>query len=556
MTRGRALLLVLAVALAIRLANLAWMSGQPIADYQTRWAESDMQANWEWSARILRGDVLGRDTFHPFPSWMQEIAPLETWERWWGGAHVFYKAPLYAYVLAGIRSVAGDSFWGVGLGQMTLGLANVALTFLLAARLFGISVGTLAGLGAALYGPALLHEPLLLRDVLGVTVSLLLLWWLARCTGPRPGAWLVAGVLFATALLAREVTMLYAPALALWLVQRWWRRWRALGVVAGAFAAGVALGLAPLVARNVAVGAPPLALSALGTEALVYGHAAGTTPFDFTIPPESGAILRAADGNRMAALRLTVASYRGDWSALAHAEAERSAAIFAAYEPADNVSWYYFADRSPILRFALRWDVVLALGLVGAWLAGRAARADQRFLLYFLATALAALQYAPVVGRYRLVPAAVLIVYAAVTLDRVGRSLLARRPGPALAVAATAVLLALASRTLLATRAAPMRYRAAEFVLAAQVHTRHGDLDGAYREARAGLEHAWAGPEQQVLPEGYLRLAQGLVEVAGRTGREDDAAALLDRLAAVYGRDPNLPELLRVLRREPPTPSR
>jgi 4-amino-4-deoxy-L-arabinose transferase-like glycosyltransferase len=551
MTGRRALLLVLGVALVVRLANLGWTAGQPLAEYQTEWTESDMQAYWEWSGRILHGDLLGREAFHPFTSWMRQIAPLETWHRWWGGPQVFYKAPLYPYILAAVRLVAGDSFWGVGLFQLGLGLANVALVFLLAEALFGTAVAIVAGLGAGLYGPALLHETVVLRDVLGVTVSLLLLWWLARCAQRGPRAWLVAGVLFAVALLAREVTALFAPCVLLWIVQREWPRWRAIGVTAAAFAAGVAIGLLPLVARNVTVEAPPLALSALGTEAIVYGHAAGAAAVGFQLPASSQAILRESDGHILDAIRLTVASYGGDWWALVRLEATRAAAIFAAYEPADNVNWYYFADRGPLLRWTLRWEMVLALGLVGVWLSPRVARSDQRFLLYFLVISLVSLQYAPVVGRYRLVPAAVLVVYAGVTLVWLGRAAAAGR-WPAAVGAATATLaIALVSQGLLAEQATRHRARAAEYSLAAQVYIRRGQPERAYDELRTGLEEAWVGPDQPVLPFAYAPLARGLVGVASQIGRRAEAARVLERLIVAYPADPNLPRLLERVRPAP-----
>lgn len=230
--RGRALVAVLALALAVRVLNLWLMSRLPVAEYQFHWAESDMATSWAWSGRIISGDILGRDTPHQYTSWMREWAPLETWERWWGGRTVFHQAPLYAYALAAMRLVAGDGFWGIGLCQAMLGVANVALVYLLAARLFGGAVPVIAALGAALYGPFLLHETLVLRDTLGVTVSLLLLWWLAGCDDARALPWLVAGWLFALALLAREATLVFGPFVALWIARRFGRHPRALATVA------------------------------------------------------------------------------------------------------------------------------------------------------------------------------------------------------------------------------------------------------------------------------------------------------------------------------------
>ena len=90
---------VLALAIAVRLVNVSIASHWPLAEYQHTWQESDMAASWAWSGRILAGDILGRDTPHQYTRWMQEWAPLETWERWWGGRTIFHQAPLWAYVL-------------------------------------------------------------------------------------------------------------------------------------------------------------------------------------------------------------------------------------------------------------------------------------------------------------------------------------------------------------------------------------------------------------------------------------------------------------------------
>jgi hypothetical protein len=155
MSPRRSLLFILTVGLVVRLVNLHGMSQHPMAEYQFRSTEADMSLAYEWSGHILGGDVLGREPVHQYTVWMREIAPLETWERWWGGAQIFHTAPLYAYTLAAFRFLLGDHFWQIGLCQALLGLANVALVFLLAARFFGPAVSALAALGAALYGQEL-----------------------------------------------------------------------------------------------------------------------------------------------------------------------------------------------------------------------------------------------------------------------------------------------------------------------------------------------------------------------------------------------------------------
>ena len=547
--RGRALVAVLALALAVRVLNLWLVSRLPVAEYQFHWAESDMAASWAWSGRIISGDILGRDTPHQYTSWMREWAPLETWERWWGGRTVFHQAPLYAYALAAMRLVAGDGFWGIGLCQAMLGVANVALVYLLAARLFGGAVPVIAALGAALYGPFLLHETLVLRDTLGVTLSLLLLWWLAGCDDAGALPWLVAGWLFALALLAREATLVFGPFVALWIARRFGRHPRALATVALAFVAGVSVGLAPLVARNVVVGAPPLSLSTRGIEAFVYGNAADSAVIGLTLPAASRSILEQADGRLGTAIRLTLATYQGDWLRLVGNELFKLRAIFARYEPMDNVNWYYFADRSPLLRFSLHFESVLALGLVGLWL-DRQRAVRHRLLRYFLLASAGALMYSTIVGRYRLPAVAVLLLYAGVTVEWTAREVAAGRWRRAAIAGLAAVGVAAASAHLLPSAERRQRYRADEFLLAAEVHYRHGRAERALEELRAGLDTAYGGPDQQTLPGGYPNLAVTFTRLAHELGRDADAAAALERVAASHPADGELERIIGFVYRD------
>jgi len=540
---------VLALALAVRVLNLWLVSRLPVAEYQFHWAESDMATSWDWSGRILSGDILGRDTPHQYTSWMREWAPLETWERWWGGRTVFHQAPLYAYALAAMRLVAGDGFWGIGLCQAMLGVANVALVYLLAARLFGGAAPVIAALGAALYGPFLLHETLVLRDTLGVTVSLLLLWWLAGCDDARALPWLVAGWLFALALLAREATLVFGPFVALWIARRFGRHPRALATVALAFVAGVSVGLAPLVARNVVVGAPPLSLSTRGIEAFVYGNAADSAVIGLTLPAASRSILEQADGRLGTAIRLTLATYQGDWLRLVGNELFKLRAIFARYEPMDNVNWYYFADRSPLLRFSLHFESVLALGLVGLWL-DRQRAVRHRLLRYFLLASAGALMYSTIVGRYRLPAVAVLLLYAGVTVEWTAREVAAGRWRRAAIAGLAAVGVAAASAHLLPSAERRQRYRADEFLLAAEVHYRHGRAERALEELRAGLDTAYGGPDQQTLPGGYPNLAVTFTRLAHELGRDADAAAALERVAASHPADGELERIIGFVYRD------
>jgi 4-amino-4-deoxy-L-arabinose transferase-like glycosyltransferase len=535
MTQATALGMVLAVGLVVRLANLWTFSALPVSAYQRTWTESDMETAWRWSGAILAGDVLGRDTVHPYTGWMRSMAPLATWERWWGGRGVFHQAPLYAYALAFMRLVGGDGFWGVALGQMCLGLASIAGVFLLADRVFGLRAALISGLGAALYGPFLLHETLLLRDGLAVACSLLLLWALMRAPDHGAGAWLGAGLSFAVAVLARETLALYGVFVVAWIAQRYWRQPQLRRAMLF-FTAGALLGVAPLVARNVLVGVTPLALSTRALESFVHGHAAGASPVGLTLPPATRAILERSDGDFGTAVRLTFATWEGNAGGLIAHEWAKLRAVVSRYEAMDNADWYYFADRSRVLAWSLRFEMVLALGLVGMF--APRPRIDDRPLRYFLVAAVPGLLYGIMVGRYRLAPAAVLLVYGGGTVEWIGERLAKGRWRPAtIALAAVCVSLAL-SGVALRDVERHHRYRDTEFLLAAATHYDRGRATLAYDELADGLAATYRGDDQPVLPPGWAKLLDPLLAVGHELGRDADAATLLEGLARDYPDDP------------------
>src|SRR5258705_2569545 len=98
-----------------------------------------------------------------------------------------------------------------------------------------------------------------------------MLWALARCDDVEPRRWLLAGLLLAVATLCREATLIFAPLVAVWMLRRLHADRRALGSAALWFLAGLGLGFAPLVGRNIAVGAPTFSISPRGIEAFTYG---------------------------------------------------------------------------------------------------------------------------------------------------------------------------------------------------------------------------------------------------------------------------------------------
>src|SRR5206468_9268785 len=247
----------------------------------------------------------------------------------------------------------------------------------------------------------------------------------------------------------------------------------------------------------------------------------------------------ASEGRLGPAIRLTLATYEGHWGQLLAHEVAKLGAVVSRYEAMDNVNWYYFADRSPILAWSLRWELVLAFGLVGIWASEK--RGDDRILAYFLLAVLAGLMYATVIGRFRLVPAAVLLVYAGGAVASIARWRWTDTVVPGAAI----VALVLLSTSTLAGVEARHRYRAAEFFMAAEHEYEHGERIRALAELRAGLATAYRGPDQRRLPADYASLLRPLVVVAHELGRDAEARAEVDRLVRDYPEDASLREIGR-----------
>ncbi len=152
-----------------------------------------------------------------------------------GGASrdVFYRAPLYPYLLWALWSVTGPSVTAALLLQALLNAATTALVFLMARRLGGQAAGWLAALLAALCGPLTFYAFKLLSETPAVFLQVLCAWLLmsARSRGRLAAAGAAGGLLA----LAKPQTLLTAPVLLLWVLLR---------ADAGRFQARLADGLA------------------------------------------------------------------------------------------------------------------------------------------------------------------------------------------------------------------------------------------------------------------------------------------------------------------------
>jgi len=166
----------------------------------------------------------------------------------------FLYQPLYSFYLALVYTVFGVGVEAVRTIQLVIGLGSCLLFYGLGREIGGRWVGRLSALTAALYGPLVFFEGMLLAP--GLCVPLLAgAFWCLVAVGKRDRPWLAApaGLLFGLALMGRPNLAAMLPVAALFLLLRPWPMKRRL-LAAGLAALLLVAGLLPAWIHNAARG--------------------------------------------------------------------------------------------------------------------------------------------------------------------------------------------------------------------------------------------------------------------------------------------------------------
>jgi 4-amino-4-deoxy-L-arabinose transferase-like glycosyltransferase len=462
------LIAVLAAAVAVRLAALWQASSTPLLS-SWRWNQSDMGFFHAMAERIAAGDLLLNGTFHPMEHhWRKAIArgylqrhpeaaagtssPVEAerrlWDRWLG-PKIYYQEPLYTYLLAAALKLPGDGAHWMIAAQMAAGVLTILLVAVVTRRCFGAAAGNVAAVLALLYAPLLFYEMVLLRaSLIALAGAALVLVWCETVRRDEARWWLAAGALTGIAVLLKSVFLPFAAAGAVHaaVTARANRDAAAQPAPAlrraAAVVAGVLLGLLPLVARNVAVGAPPFALAAPGVANVIFGLGPGADPrpgastYDFG---SYGEIMYRTGGAATASL-VEMFRLHDSPGAFLGLIARKFLAVWHGYEIPNNVNFNYFEPRIGVLRLLpLRFVLLAPLGLIGLAVARRDVL--RRWPLFLApVTAVAVLTVFANNARTRVPLVVGLIPFAALALLRLGEWA-AHGPRRKAAAGAAAVLL-------------------------------------------------------------------------------------------------------------------
>ena len=423
---SRYLFIVVLSAALMRFGHFYFLSESALFDFPLVFTSSDMFASLQWAAQILR-DPWGYHPYHPYHSWMENIAPLETWYRWWGGEAVYQQAPLYAYLLSFFVALFAKPIPLVIFLQLALGVLHCVVVFSLARRFSGLKGAVIAGLLSAFYGPFIFFQGVLLRDSIHMLLELAALLLLVRALDKKSlRDFFLTGVILACAILCKP-TSAAVLSFFLLLVLAWKSfsmRERFQCCVALIFSS--VLVVSPLMFRNARVGVKLTALSNRAAESIIVANAADANPLFLRIPKSLGPILESSNGNLVKVVRGTFRTYEGDVAKIFERQLLKVRGLLSPLEIGTNINYYFGAEFSPFIRCSLSFAVVFPFAFLGLILIFKNYREQMPFLVFFLAI-LPGLLLSSYRARYRLVFASLLILAAAYGIVAIWRMLLNRK---------------------------------------------------------------------------------------------------------------------------------
>jgi tetratricopeptide (TPR) repeat protein len=459
------LLLLVTASVFVRGTYFLQLNAGPGIDLH-RWDQTDMHYYDAWGRQIARGDWLSRSVGVPMHGWQHRVAEsyfskhpdmratlIEQataqggtktdpdallWSRWMGGPQ-FYQDPLYAYLIGLTYRLIGDDVRFVFGWQMGLGVMSTFLIWLLARRFFGELVAACAGALTVLCGPLVYYELFLLRESTIVFAGLGVVWLADRALTRGTWTWFaLLGVSLGLGYLLKSSLVLLGFAVAVGIVLHFRGRWPELRMPAAATLAGFALAATPLAARNMAVGAPPLALAGSGgltfliSNDVTYDPEAG---FDIDTPRLAELLGETGGGLLPSVRRLLGAHTFASYATLLWRKWDRA---WHWVELPNNENFYYTRVRAPVLAWLpVTFWLVAPAALVGLVLSAR--RFSRVWLLYTLVgCSVAPLLLFYTLGRFRVALIAAVIPFAAFALVELLRAAADRKY---LRVAAMAVSL-------------------------------------------------------------------------------------------------------------------
>jgi hypothetical protein len=202
--------------------------------------------------------------------WANEILNKSFW-----GTQVYFRGPLYPYLLALFLKITGSSYFWTRLIQMIISAATVSVTYLLGRRFFSERIARLGSIFLAIYGTIIFYDAMFLIPVIFVFLNILGLYLLARNRdNPSLVSYFFIGLVFGLSAIARPNILFVLPFLAVWIFLHFRRRieTRSNIILILLFFIGVGLPIAPVTIRNYVVADDFVLISSQGGINLYLGN--------------------------------------------------------------------------------------------------------------------------------------------------------------------------------------------------------------------------------------------------------------------------------------------
>ena len=363
--------------------------------------------------------------------WALSIVDGSKWSN-----DVYYRGPLYPYMLAFLYMLSGASIAFAVFIQHVLGAITSGAVYLLAREYFDRRVSLVAGLTAALYWPFVYFEGdlLIVTTILLLnTVALILLARSIRISGRRGWFMLGAtGLVFGLSAIARPSILIFFPALPLvfyWTGERGKRQSRLRLARSAVTIGAIAVVILPVMVRNYMVAKAVVPVAASGGVNFYIGNNAASDGSSAIIPgtradlwggyEDAIQIAENAEGRKLNLAEVSDFYFRRGWEWIKHNPgdaashfAKKFQIFWSGPERANNKFIYFFWNLAGMRYVPLPgfW-LVTPLAILGAALQWRRRRWLSPLFLFVLTYMVGVVVFF-VNARFRLPVVPVLIIFA------------------------------------------------------------------------------------------------------------------------------------------------
>ncbi len=341
--------------------NHDWLNSKPMHPYHywhKLYADQYLKQHPEKLQEILAANPVRDSTFDPGKS---------LWTEWYVGTR-YHQEPLYPYTLAVLYHFHIDEVKAMIILQLMLGVLSGIIIFLIARKCFGATAAVLTGIFYLFCTILMYNEAILLRTSWVVFLTVLVVYATDRAFSyQKPRAFFIAGLSIGFAYLMQSTFILYlAGALAIMLFtsrQKWGPYIKNSGLLIGGFF----IMFAPVIIRNIIVGAPAFSISSVGVADIIACNVYGTESISVWTPSplKEAEILGQTYNSFGNALITTLKTHPSVFSYFS-LEFEKLKAAWSGIEFPNNENYYFYKQNIPVLDLGIIDFFLLApLGLAG-----------------------------------------------------------------------------------------------------------------------------------------------------------------------------------------------